>query len=667
MGLRVREMPLAAGLTFLSGYSGEHPQRRIEAIAVAPYPVAGDIQLEGVWLSDATHAVTVVDQAYDFDTGELTSRFEFDVAGRKARVEVLIFCSRDEPSLVCQEITIELDKDSDLALKSVLDARHVDGRALRHLRDTPGEDKPCCDGAALWESAGAFSTCGMAYVTELVGAEAKPERPPLENRTLTTAYPFRAKAGELYRLRQIASLIPNVTQLQPDFQAVRQVALARKRGFENIRAANRAIWSDLWKGRIMLVGAEPRWQALADAALFYLFSSTHVASPASTSIFGLATWHDYHYYYGHVMWDIETFVVPVLSLLQPHAAESLLDYRLRSLPSAAGNARLRGRRGLQFPWESAPSGQEAAPLPGSASWHEDHVSLDVARAFAFHSFVTGDLEFLREKAWPILSGVADWLTSRVTQSQRGYEIRAAMGIAERETEADNAAFTNMAAAVVLRDAIHAAGKLGRDVNPEWARITTGLVLPKQGDVIVSHDRFQPDEEKGGTPDPLMGVYPLGFNMEPDVEAATLKFYLDLREGYIGSPMLSALYGVWAAYTGDRSLSAKLMEDGYGRFCVGRFMQTLEYREDVFPEQPRAGPFFANLGGFLLGLVIGFPGLQPGWDDAQGWARRPVILPAGWIAIEIERLWLGGRPYKLEARQGAERALMTPLRDGVREG
>jgi trehalose/maltose hydrolase-like predicted phosphorylase len=667
MGLRIREMPLAAGLTLLSGYSGEHPQRRIEAIAVAPYPVAGDIQLEGVWLSDATHAVTVVDQAYDFETGELTTRFELDVAGRKARVEVLVFCSRDEPSLVCQEITVELDKDSDLALKSVLDARHVDGRALRHLRDTPGEDKPCCDGAALWESAGALSTCGMAYVTGLVGAEARPERPPLENRTLTTAYAFKAKAGEVYRLRQIASLIPKVTHLQPDFQAVRQVALARKRGFENIRAANRAIWSDLWKGRITLVGAEPRWQALADAALFYLLSSTHVASPASTSIFGLATWHDYHYYYGHVMWDIETFVAPVLSLLQPPAAESLLDYRTRSLPSAAGNARLRGRRGLQFPWESAPSGQEAAPLPGSASWHEDHVSLDVARAFAFHSFVTGDLEFLREKAWPILSGVADWLTSRVTHSDRGYEICAAMGIAERETEADNAAFTNMAAVVVLRDAIGSAEKLGRAANPEWEQIAKSLVLPKQGDVIVSHDGFQPDEEKGGTPDPLMGVYPLGFNMEPDVEAATLKFYLDLREGYIGSPMLSALYGVWAAYTGDRSLSARVMEDGYGRFCVGRFMQTLEYREDVFPEQPRAGPFFANLGGFLLGLITGFPGLQPSWGDAQGWARRPVILPAGWTAIEIERLWIRGRPYKLVARQGAERALMTPLCDDVREG
>ena len=150
-------------------------------------------------------------------------------------------------------------------------------------------------------------------------------------------------------MRQIASLIPKVTHLQPDFQAVRQVALARKRGFEAIRAANRAVWSELWKGRITLVGADHRWQALADAALFYLFSSTHVASPASTSIFGLATWHDYHYYYGHVMWDIETFVVPVLSLLQPHAAESILDYRTRSLPSAAE--------------QCAPAGQKRAPVP----------------------------------------------------------------------------------------------------------------------------------------------------------------------------------------------------------------------------------------------------------------------------------------------------------------
>src|SRR5690242_10851942 len=84
VGLRVREMPLAAGLTLISGYTGEHARRRIEAIAIAPYPIAADIQLAGVWLSDSPHAVTIVDQAYDFAAGELRSRFEFMVEGCKA-------------------------------------------------------------------------------------------------------------------------------------------------------------------------------------------------------------------------------------------------------------------------------------------------------------------------------------------------------------------------------------------------------------------------------------------------------------------------------------------------------------------------------------------------------------------------------------------------------
>jgi trehalose/maltose hydrolase-like predicted phosphorylase len=661
IGLRIREIPLTAGITLVSGYTGEHPIRMIESAASAPYPLAGDIQISNVWMSDALHQSTPIDQSYDFTCGELTTRFKFIAGNIEAYVTVLTFCSRDLPSLVCQETSVKVSGAGPLGLKAVVDARHIDGRALRHSRTTPGEPEAACDGALLWEGAGGLSTCGLAYSTELLGIGAvKPDRPALIDHTLSSHYMIRARADQHYRLRQMVSVVPSATHSQPDFEAVRQVALARKKGFDSVRAANRAKWVDLWKGRIRLVGAPKRWQAMSDAAFFYLMSSTHVASPASTSIFGLATWHDYHYYYGHVMWDIETFIVPVLSILQSDAAESILDYRSRNLLSAASNARLRGRRGLQFPWESAPSsGQEAAPMPGSASWHEDHVSLDVAKAFVFHADATGDLEFLRTKAWPVLSGVARWITSRVTKTRRGYEIRSAMGIAERETEVANAAFTNMSAASVLRSAMRAADQLGLSAESEWVKIANELVIPMRGSVIVSHDDYRTDEEKGGTPDPLMGVFPLDYEMPPKVEAATLKFYLGLRKKYIGSPMLSALYGVWAAYTGDRVLSARLMEDGYGRFCVDRFCQTLEYREDVFPEQPRGGPFFANLGGFLMGLLLGFPGLRPGSRNPSEWAQRDIVLPQGWSSIEVGQLWIHRRPFRLVARQG-KRAVLTAM-------
>jgi hypothetical protein len=294
-------------------------------------------------------------------------------------------------------------------------------------------------------------------------------------------------------------------------------------------------------------------------------------------------------------------------------------------------------------------------MPGSASWHEDHVSLDVARAFALHAYMTGDQEFLRERAWPVLAGVAKWIKSRVTRSRRGYEIRSAMGIAERKEDVDNPAFTNMSAVMVLRDVMAAARQLNRTADPAWAEIAENMVLPMRGKVVVAHDGYHANEEKGATPDPLMAVFPLRFPLGDDVQAATLNFYLDRADDYIGSPMLSALYGVWAAAAGNRQLAARLIEDGYGRFCVGRFMQTLEYRDDVFPEQPRAGPFFANLGGFLSGLLMGFAGLRPGPGDPAAWVEQPVVLPAGWKSIEIERVWIHGREARLEAPHGAARA------------
>src|SRR3978361_1347005 len=63
IGLKVRDNPLTPGMALLSGFSGEHPERKIEAAAFAPYPVAGDVCLEGVWMSDAPQCVRIVDQS----------------------------------------------------------------------------------------------------------------------------------------------------------------------------------------------------------------------------------------------------------------------------------------------------------------------------------------------------------------------------------------------------------------------------------------------------------------------------------------------------------------------------------------------------------------------------------------------------------------------------
>jgi protein-glucosylgalactosylhydroxylysine glucosidase len=657
VGLRVSEVALTGGLAMVCGFSGEDPVKKIEAAVRAPYPLAGDVSINGVVMSSTGHAVRAVDQRYDFGVGELTTRCTFAAEGVEARIEVVTFCSRREPTIVCQEICLEIDRTCDVVMSAGIDAADLEGLAARVYKNNPGKDAPG-DGSLRWEAPGGVSTCGLAYISELNGDHAGERRLSQKDDELATYHACRARPGRRYRLRQITSVVPGIFHRQPEMQAARLVAMAHDLGFDTLRADNAADWRELWRSRIILVGAERRWQEMADAAFYYLNSSVHPSSPASTSIFGLATWTNYHYYFGHVMWDLETFALPVLSLVQPHAAATMLDYRFRNLGAAAENARLLGRRGLQFPWESAAStGQEAAPLPGTAAWHEDHVSLDVALAFAFHADATNDPQFLRERAWPVLSGVAEWLESRVTRTARGYEILRSMGIAERQQTSDNAAFTNMAARLVLRKAGRVGRALGLPVRELWREMADGLVLPERDGAIVSHDDHLRDEEKGATPDPLMGIFPLEAGLTPEQEQATLELYLGMADAYVGSPMLSALYGVWAARAGDRKLAAKLLDQGYAAFMADRFLQTLEYRRDRFPEQPMAGPFFANLGGFLMGLILGFPGIAVDEGEVAGWPRRHVVLPAGWQAIEVERLWIHGREARLVARHGAEVATL----------
>jgi len=651
VGLRVRDNPLAAGMALLCGYSGLHPEKKIEAAAVVPYPLAGNIALNGTFLSDVPHQLSAIDQAYDFSNGELVSRVLFKARDVTAEIEVLTFCCRHQPALVVQEIAVTTDQACDLKLQGLIDTTGIHGRLEARALKTPGGGQDF-DGSLQWESEGGFSRCGVALVTQLSGVEAERENPGGGDRSpLATQYGLRARAGKTYRLRQIASLVPSVMHSYPQRQAERLVAFAAHQGFANLRRANRAEWEVLWKGRILLHGAARQWQRLADAAFYYMNASVHAASPASTSMFGLATWHDYHYYFGHVMWDIETFSVPSLSLLQPEAAGALLEYRLKSLNGARSNAQCFGRRGLQFPWESAPTtGEEAAPSPGTSAWHEDHVSLDVALAFARFAQTTGGGNFLRDKAWPVLSGVADWIASRAHRGRQGWEIRRSMGIAERKQECDNEAFTMLSAKAVLEAALEAAAMLNRPEGSQWREIATHLKLPLRDGLLVSHDDFRSNEEKGATPGPLMGIFPLG-NLDGSLAPATLDFYLSRARDYIGSPMLSALYGAWAARKGDRRMALKLLEEGYAGFTAGRFTQILEYRPDKFPEQPQAGPFFANMGGFLMSLLFGFPGLEPTWKDAAEWPQREVVLPQGWRAIEVERLWLKGRPMRLLAEQG----------------
>jgi protein-glucosylgalactosylhydroxylysine glucosidase len=121
--------------------------------------------------------------------------------------------------------------------------------------------------------------------------------------------------------------------------------------------------------------------------------------------------------------------------------------------------------------------------------------------------------------------------------------------------------------------------------------------------------------------------------------------------YVGYPMLSAPLGAWAARLGDRDLSARLFEEGYADFVDEPFLVTNEFSRR-FPNEVRAGPLMANVGGFLTSVLYGLTGLIPGPGEPASWAHRPAAMPSLWEGVEVERLWARGRAMGLVATHGS---------------
>jgi trehalose/maltose hydrolase-like predicted phosphorylase len=659
LGLRTAGVPHLTGTTMVGGFAGVDPTDGVEGFARAPFATAVDVQLDGIWASAAPGLVELVEQRYDFATAELTTSWRFSVGVTTASVDSVVFCPRTLPALAAATLAIRVDGPANLALAAGVDPTGVPGHG--DLRAQPQDQGPNegVDGRLLWHAPGDISQCGVAYATTFSGTSdaERATRTRDERGRFSTIYRFRSRTDRRYGIDLLTAMVPSLSHARPDEQAGRLAALGAKRGLARLRAENRAAWQDLWKGRIEIEGADRRWQAITDASLFYLLSSVHASSLASTSLFGLAYWPNYHYYHGHVMWDIETFTLPPLLLLEPGAARALLDYRFRHLDAARRLAATHGRRGAMYPWESCPQhGEEATP--GARPYTEDHVTLDVALAFASYVHATGDLDYAERVAWPVLRAVAEFVESRVERGPDGFEIRDTVGPREHYQAVDNNAYTNMAAARALREATACADAIGRGAPAAWDDIASRLVLPRdtRRGAIINHDGARLTEEQGGVPEAAAGLFPVGYEAAPKLELATYRYAAKEQAPlYAGSPMLSAMLPVYAARAGEPGLAAELLERGFGDFINEPFLEPDEYPRKRI-DRPRASPMFANLSGYLTGLLFGMTGLKLGYLPPDAWPVRPASLPSGWKAIRVERLWIRGEPWALEAQDGAPATL-----------
>src|ERR1043165_2757892 len=109
IGLRVIDIPLLSGYALVNGFAGEHVTQRVMAAARAPYPLAGDLAINDVWLRLAPEQASFGEQGYDVGKGERPTRFRFSTQAATAEVEVLTLCSRPRPTIAVQEVAVRVD------------------------------------------------------------------------------------------------------------------------------------------------------------------------------------------------------------------------------------------------------------------------------------------------------------------------------------------------------------------------------------------------------------------------------------------------------------------------------------------------------------------------------------------------------------------------------
>jgi alpha,alpha-trehalose phosphorylase len=247
-------------------------------------------------------------------------------------------------------------------------------------------------------------------------------------------------------------------------QAIRDqvdAALAgvRLAGWEGLVGAQRRYLDAFWRTADVEVDGDTEVQQAVRFALFHVMQAGARAERRPIAAKGLTgTGYD-----GHVFWDTESFVLPLLTYTQPQAASEVLRWRQATLDLARERASALGLSGAVFPWRTIRGDECSAYWPaGTAAFH---VNADIAAAAVRYVNATGDRDFEATTGLEILVETARLWCSLGHHDRHGaFHIDGVTGPDEYSALADDNVYTNLMAQQNLVAAAAAAER-----HPDRAR------------------------------------------------------------------------------------------------------------------------------------------------------------------------------------------------------
>lgn len=407
----------------------------------------------------------------------------------------------------------------------------------------------------------------------------------------------------------------------PGNEAERLAIYMKHEGRDELMQRHRSLWQELWQGDIIVEGDDYAQRAIR-LALFNLYSSCRKGSRLSIPPMGLSSTG----YNGHIFWDSEMWMFPVMNLLNADIARSMLDYRFDRLEAARKKAAAYGYDGAMFPWESDDKGEEATPTFALTGPFEHHITADIAIAEYDYFRVSADTAWLREEGYEMIEAAARFIESRVSKNDDGtYSIRNVTGADEYANGVTDNAFTNGSAKCALRFAVKAAEICGLEPPHEWTAIADSIrILTFDDGTLREYEGYDGQMIKQCDAN-LLG-FPLGIRTDKTLLEQDLTYYENKIDTVNGPAMSYSIFAVQYARMGN------------GGKAYDMFIRSFRPHErppfGALAETPSSdNPYFmTGAGGLLQAVLYGFGGLEV--TDC-GVERVESALPPHWKKLVIK--------------------------------
>lgn len=377
-------------------------------------------------------------------------------------------------------------------------------------------------------------------------------------------------------------------------------------------------------------------------------------------------------YEGHYFWDTEMYVLPVFVYTEPALAKALLDFRYDTLEEARKRARILGHeKGALYPWRTINGAEASTYFPlGTAQYH---INADIAYAFKLYVDVSGDYDYLENRAAEVLVETARvWADVGCFAPSKGgrYCICAVTGPDEYNALVDNNFYTNLMARENIKDALWALKEIGErnrlaleelfrrlGITGEeleyWEKIVEKMYFPydEERQIYPLDDGFMmrkpwneskiPEEKRHLLYENYHPLFIYRQRMSKQADAILgmllhcgLFSTEELRRNYDfyqevtlhHSSLSTCIFGMLACRIGYR-------EESYRYFAESARMDLDDYHNNFY-----AGIHAANMAGTWQAIVFGFGGVRV----QKGMLLIEPFLPEAWEGYSFHISYQGSK-------------------------